>query len=144
VNDGNGCTSATSINIGGELVTNGNFQSGNLGFTSSYGYSSNLVPEGLYYVTSNAAFTHYAFYGYDHTSGAAHTGNYMIVNGSGVPNTLVWGQNIIVEPNTTYYFSSWVQNVDGGSPALLQFSINNVQLGAIFPVPSPNFTWTRF
>ena len=140
VADSSGQCEAT-INVGGELVVNGNFTAGNTGFSSSYGYSSNLVPEGLYYVTTNAHFTHSGFFGTDHTSG---TGNFMVVNGSGTPNTLVWSENISVVPNTMYYFSTWVTNVDGGSPALLQFSINNIQLGAVFAVPAPNFLWTRF
>ncbi|MDF2457095.1 MAG: type sorting protein, partial [Cytophagaceae bacterium] len=84
------------------LVRNGSFTSGNTQFNSGYSYctaSGCLYPEGYYSIGTNANFYHGNFVGRDHTTG---TGNFMIVNGTGVPNTIVWSQNITVKPGTNY------------------------------------------
>ena len=111
--------------IANNLVDNGAFEQGNTGFTSSYGYSSNLQPQGLYYVTTNPRNTHPGFASCsDHTSGY---GNMMVVNGATEPNVSVWSTNISVFPNTDYAFSAYVTNVSSSTSVLaqLQFSIND-------------------
>lgn len=136
-------------NLGGttgdNLVVNGDFEQGNTGFTSAYTYSSNLWPEGYYYVGSNAHNYHTNFPNwYDHTSGA---GNYMIINGATVPNTNVWTQTVNVSPNTDYAFATWVCSLtfgtQGGGAAQLQFSINGTQIGNVFSAPLTT-GWQRF
>ncbi|MFN6039011.1 MAG: gliding motility-associated C-terminal domain-containing protein, partial [Bacteroidota bacterium] len=122
-------------------VYNGDFSLGNNGFYSSYTYSSNTQPEGTYYVSTNANFTHPGFTGLDHTTG---TGNFLIVNGSGTPNSSVWCQTITVQPNTDYVFSCWVSALAIGSPAILQFNINGVQLGNTFQAPLNTGVWSQF
>ena len=145
-----GCLANASINVGQELVTNGNFNSGNTAFTSNYIYTSaanGLNPEGYYGVGPNANFYHTNFFGKDHTTT---TGNFMIVNGS--PNTdLVWQQNITVIPNTVYYFSAWAMSVNAVSPfAQLSFSVNGSQIGTVVTLtagPTSNSApnnWIRF
>lgn len=126
------------------LVSNGDFSLGNQGFTSGYTYcnSSNcLYPEGYYAVGTNANFFHSAFTGIDHTTG---TGNFMIVNGAGALNTVIWSQNITVKPNVNYNFSIWVSSMDLSSPAALQFEINGIALGAVFNAPSDINDWQNF
>jgi hypothetical protein len=128
------------------LVSNGDFSAGNTGFSSSYAYvapGGSLVPESDYAVDVNANAYHGAFFGHDHTTG---TGNFMIINGSGTPNTQVWGQTVNnVIPNTTYYFSTWVTSVNPGSPAQLNFSINGNPLGPVFAAPAGvTGTWVQF
>ena len=84
------------------LVSNGDFSLGNQGFTSGYTYcnaSNCLYPEGYYAVGTNANFFHGAFTGIDHTTG---TGNFMVVNGAGALNTVIWSQNITVKPNVGF------------------------------------------
>ncbi|HEY8399634.1 MAG TPA: hypothetical protein VIK89_00155, partial [Cytophagaceae bacterium] len=69
------------------LVRNGDFSNGNTQFISGYSYcntSNCLYPEGYYAIGQNANFYHNAFVGRDHTTG---NGNFMIVNGAGVPST---------------------------------------------------------
>ncbi len=98
------------------LVFNGDFQLGPLGYTSDYTLSFNNGPwgllsnEGTYGVSPNANFLHSNFQGFDHTNPP--NGNFMVVNGAAIPNTNVWCQTIDVEPGTTYTISSWVRNVD--------------------------------
>lgn len=128
------------------IVVNGNFSSGNSGFTSQYTYvatpsGSALWPEGTYAVGTNAANYHANFGSYfDHTTG---TGNYMIVNGATVSNRIVWTQSIPVLPNTNYVFTTWTQTFS--SPvADLQFSINGQQIGNIFQSPTTLGVWQQF
>ena len=130
-------TVATSYTTN-NLVTNGDFNSGNTDFNSSYNYStSNLYPEGVYTVTTNANFVHNGFTG----TGA---GNFMVVNGSTSPGTEVWCQDVQVELASSYNFSSGVTTVAGGNEALLQFSINGVEIGTTFSAPSSIGNWNTF
>lgn len=120
------------------LVVNGDFESGDTGFDSDYAYATVNGPwgllsfEGVYVVGANAANFHTFFQGFDHTNPP--TGQYMIVNGSSVPNTNVWCQSITVQPNTWYTFAAWARNVDTNPNnnvyANLQFNINGQPLGA--------------
>ena len=147
-----GCKSSASTNVAQELVINGDFEQGNIGFTSAYGYvdggtALNMYPEGIYTVGSDAHYYHNQFFGRDHTSGA---GNFMIINGSS--STInVWQQTITVLPNTTYYFSAWAASVNNVSPfAQLQFNVNGNLVGTTAVLaagPSStagSLTWVRF
>ncbi len=133
-----------SVDMSENVVVNGDFEQGNVGFTSAYNYvsSSSVLGEGYYTVGPNAHNYHPDFYnGFDHTSG---TGNFMILNGAGTPNTNVWTQTVSVTPNTDYAFSTWVSSLVSGVPALLQFSVNGNQLGGIFTAPSTWGVWTHY
>jgi gliding motility-associated-like protein len=137
------CPSGTSAS-GTNLVANGNFSAGNTSFSSAYSYcnSSNcLYPQSKYAIGVNANAFHNLFAGKDHTTG---TGNFMIVNGSGTPNTSTWCQTITVSPNSTYRFSTWVCSVHPSSPAKLQFWANGVLLGPVFNAPSSTNNWVNF
>ncbi|MDB5274848.1 MAG: hypothetical protein JWO58_3215 [Chitinophagaceae bacterium] len=126
------------------LVKNGDFSAGNTQFTSGYSSctaANCLYPEGYYAIGKNANYYHGNFVGNDHTTG---TGNFIIVNGTGVPNTIVWQQTITVKPGTNYNFSSWVSTMNNISPAKLQFEINGVLLGSVFNAPSTTYTWQNF
>ncbi|MEQ1746820.1 MAG: PKD domain-containing protein, partial [Saprospiraceae bacterium] len=134
---------ARAVDLNTNLIVNGDFESGNTGFTSDYIYMpGNLVPEGVYDVLANPQDDHPGFAPCpDHTSG---TGNMMAVNGSGTPNQDVWCQTVNVQPNTLYAFSAWVTTLVTASPALLQFSINGSTIGPIFSAPNTNCTWLNF
>jgi hypothetical protein len=134
------CSATSFMQVSNELVTNGDFSLGNVGFTTSYGYvidtpaPDELWPEGLYGVGPNAHSYHPLFWGYDHTTGSG-TGNdnFMIVNGSPMnPQITVWQQIVPVLPNTDYYFSAWAMSVNNYPPyARLQFEVNGSQVGTI-------------
>lgn len=124
------------------LITNGDFSQGNLGFTSAYTYTTNLWPEATYYVGTNPQLYHSNFAPCtDHTTG---NGNMMIVNGAGTPNVVIWQQNVNVVPNTNYQFSCWLTSVVTSSPAQLQFFVNNVQIGPVFQAYATNCSWNMF
>ncbi|MFZ4400682.1 MAG: LamG-like jellyroll fold domain-containing protein [Bacteroidales bacterium] len=123
---------------GYNLIYNGNFEMGNIGFTSSHNYSTNLGPQGLYCIGNNPQTYHPGFSSCpDHTTGS---GNMMIINGATTPNEIVWSQTIQIQKNKNYTFSAWVQNVSSSTTVLaqLQFKINGILIGPVFTCPSSN------
>lgn len=160
----NGCQVTGAMSVAQELVYNGDFSLGNVGFSSGYNYvstpfingqnNSGLRPEKTYNIYHDAQYTHNNFWGRDHTKGSGLApDNFMIVNGYG--NTVVWEQTVTVLPNTDYYFSAYAMNLnDDGNYAKLRFEVNGVPVGTIAdlstaPKPSnastvsPN-NWIRF
>ncbi|MBI2968939.1 MAG: gliding motility-associated C-terminal domain-containing protein [Bacteroidetes bacterium] len=138
--------SQCSSGNGYEMIFNGNFSSGNFGFTTDYSYcntSGCLGPEGYYTVDDDPAV-------YNGWSGEGHTfpgpDSFMIVNGAPVANQLVWCQTISVTANTWYIFSTWVSTMDPSaySPAELQFSINGIPVGSIFTAGTAQNVWWQF
>ncbi len=128
------------------LVDNGDFEDGNVGFTSSYVYSpgpNGLWNEGTYAITDDASYNHNNFTcNNDHTSNGV---NFMAVNGAGQAGVEVWSQTITgITPNTEYEFSTWVASLSSISPATLQFRINGVLLGTPFTASSVTCQWNKF
>jgi len=115
-----------------DLINNGDFQSGNTGFTTSLDYSPGpiffcpLCDENTYAIGANATLYHSGFAGSDHTNPPS--GNFFIANGPGQNGSLVWCQNLAVQPNTDYTFTFWGRDVTNNSNphpyALLQASFN--------------------
>ena len=131
----------TQWSLGVEKVVNGDFEQGDLGFTSEYEYVDDLVLyEGMYNVDYDASLHHPDFVGVGHGG----TGKFMIINGSMEPEVNVWTEQISVEPNTCYVFSTWVCTLVDYSFASLQFSINGTQIGNIFTAPSQTNIWRQF
>ncbi len=160
--DSYGCSATASYNTANELVVNGNFEAGNTGFTSGYGFrnpwitppnyatnSSNsaLWDENYYGIGENGRYYHSNFWGRDHSSG---TGNYMIVNGNTSAGTPIWEQQVVVQPNTDYYFSAWAISLNrAGNYAVLQFEVDGVLVGTQARLPAgdnndSNNNWVRF
>lgn len=136
VTGANGCSSVANLNVSSDLVVNGNFSAGNVGFTSGYGYdpaANGLVCcESEYAVNNNAQFTHSNFWGFDKTSGTGTgTANFLIVNGAKyAPQPVVWQQTVSVVPNTDYYFAAYAISLNNVAPfAKLRFEVNGVQVG---------------
>lgn len=134
---------------GSNILTNGDFEHGNSGFTTEYtvgtGGSWGLLSlEGTYAITTSPSLVHNNFlYCTDHTPG---TGQYeMVVNGSGSSGTKVWCQTVAVTPNTDYEFSTWATNVIYSSNvAQLQFTINGTSIGNVFSTSSNSCDWSQF
>ena len=127
------------------LVSNGDFEAGNTGFTTDYIYNSpNLaVLSGMYTIYNTALSATSPSKIHDHTSG---TGNLMYVNGSWETNKVVWSQTINVETNTNYDFSIWsmrLGDINFGDP-YLDFRINNVSLGNLLLTDEHEYEWTNF
>ena len=128
-------------------VVNGDFEAGNTGFTSGYGYlapagQGTLYPEGYYTVDTDPNNVHNLWSSFgDHTSGH---GEMMIVNGAPNANVTVWDETLTgLSTNTTYFFSAWVASSYPTNPAMLDFSINGSSIGTLTP-PTTTGLWTQF
>jgi hypothetical protein len=120
-------TTASALPV--NLVSNGDFEAGNSGFTSAYSNSGSNTIEGQYAVLSNP----YPWNGLfissgDHTSGQ---GLMMVANGAPNAGQLVWQSNsIAVASSTNYFFEAFVNNVccsrtfPGNTASILEFSIS--------------------
>jgi hypothetical protein len=126
------------------LIVNGNFESGNTGFTSGYAYSpGNLLPPSTYDIIRNPVNDNqfYSSYG-DHTTGS---GLMMVVNGSLNPGTIVWSETVAVVPQSTYTFTFFGSSAYPLSPALLDVLFNGVEAaGAPFTMPANAATWQQY
>ena len=150
------CSASALLSVATELITNGNFEAGNTGFTTTYNYSpgqytggnTGLWLEKTYTINNDPQYSHPTFWGRDHTT---NSGKFMIVNGYGAAT--VWQYpSITVLPNTDYYFSAWAISLNSISPyANLQFKVNGVQVGTTTgPLPprpqnnNPPYNWIQF
>jgi hypothetical protein len=125
------------------LVLNGDFEAGNVIFGSDYTFVVDTHPPGVYTVDDDPNDGHEAFTSFgDHTTG---TGQMMIVNGSEVEGLRVWYENgLVVVPNTTYFFSTWIASAHPAAPAQLDFSINGAAIGPTFTAPATTGVWQQF
>jgi len=116
------------------LVTNGDFESGNTGFSSDYIYvstpgSTALWDQGKYAIVTSARDYHSNFTNAaDHTSGSGT--KYFAANGGTNINQAVWMSNVlnVALANTVYRFEAWITsliNVSGGNGPDLVFEIGN-------------------
>lgn len=135
--------------ITSNLVVNGDFESGNTGFTSAYVYGTGgtyglLSTEGQFAIATSPSLAHNNFLNCaDHTPTGV--GNMLIANGSGILNTSVWCQTVAITPNTDYLFSTWFMNaLNDANVSNLQFFINDVQIGGIFSSSPSGCIWEEF
>ena len=120
--------------IGAEKIINGDFEQGNVGFTSEYYYNFDFNGYGQYYVDNNA----HGYPGFGHGG----MGNFMMIDGATESGVVVWSEQVSVEPNTYYTFSTWACTLAGPN-ALLQFSINGTSIG-VLASPLQTNTWKQF
>ena len=128
----------------GNLILNGSFELGVMGFNSEYTNNQvTILDEGTYAVVNDAHTVHPDFYcNQDHTSGS---GKFMAVNGAGVANVKVWYLNLTnVQPETRYEFSTWITSLHPTNPATLQFSINGQLMGQPFQAYPNTCDWYQF
>jgi hypothetical protein len=127
-----------------ELLTNGDFEAGNVGFHSDYTYMvGNFWGEGTYGVDDDPNDGHNLFSSYgDHTSGE---GLMMVVNGMGTENAVVWGEDTFnVLQNSDYTFSFWMASAHPDSPAQLAARINGDWLSPVAAATSTTGQWTQY
>lgn len=138
-------TAFSILNVSAQnLIVNGDFTSGNSGFTSGYSNVISLPLSGIkgsYDIVANpnAWFAPFAACP-DHTTG---TGRMMVVDGSDVNNTKLWEQTVTVVPGKTYQFSYYLQSVTTPSPARIEILINGVSLGVPNTAPATTCSWAQ-
>jgi hypothetical protein len=136
-----GVTIASAAN----LVTNGDFESGNVDFSTGYSYVASGVSQspGTYGIRTLSTNFNPGYNTFDdHTSG---TGNMMLVDGYD-PGTIVWSESISVAQNTNYTFAAWATSSDNANLPTLRFSINSTQVGSDLSLPgvSTGADWVQF
>jgi gliding motility-associated-like protein len=124
------------------LIANPDFESGYNSFSSSYNPRPINQFEGEYVITNspnawNPGFNNCT----DHTTGS---GNMLLINGATTPNVTIYCQTVNVTPNTNYAFTTWLSSMNSVNPALLQFSINGINLGNTFNASSNSCDWNQF
>ncbi|MCC6724155.1 MAG: gliding motility-associated C-terminal domain-containing protein [Saprospiraceae bacterium] len=125
------------------LVSNGDFEGGNSGFTSNYTYTPQPITPGTYVLTTSPSIVNSNFPPCDdHTYGNG-TGNLMLINGAGSAGAQVWCQTIPVSPNTWYSMSAWTM-CSPISPPTLQFYVNSTGVGTPYPVSPGTCNWQEF
>ena len=106
------------------LVTNGDFEAGNTGFSSDYTYSpGNGFPAATYTVVDDPkAFNSFFVSAGDHTTG---DGLMLVANGSSNINDAVWQSTVIpISAATDYFFEAFLMNVFPDSPPILSFTVS--------------------
>jgi len=131
---------------GVNLIYNGDFELGNVGFTSAYtmaftGGANDLVPEGTYGVMDNPVSGHPNFANCADRSPIGT--KQMVINGAVTPDVTIWEQTVNIDPNTDYQFSYWQTSVVASSFSRLQLYINGVPAGPILTGPSVNCSWVQ-
>src|SRR5262249_3545816 len=127
-----------------ELVTNGDFEAGNTGFTTQYTYFKTalcIYTEGLYALCPDPNYFHSQFYGVYHTN---RNRNLMMINGASTSNTNIWCETVNVQSNTNYVFSYWLASMYVSNAAQLQVYINGIATGGLFTAPNAQYTWLQF
>jgi gliding motility-associated-like protein len=128
------CTPLNNINYqynildrGANVVSNGNFSSGNTGFSTGYIFDSIINTAGYYFVGPKPkkwnklyenCFLDSAFLG----------DTMMIVDGSTKNDVTVWEAIMNVTPNTNYVFGAFAQSLTATDSLVLQVSLNNGEI----------------
>ncbi len=134
------CSGAVS---GPELVVNGDFSKGNLGFNTSYEYAP-TPGLGRYGITDDAHSVHPVFWAHckDHTTGSD---SFLWVDLSGSSSVNIWTQKLNqINPNSYYLFSCWVNNLGEEGPGTLQFSVNGKLMGFPLKASETLCYWKKF
>ena len=127
---------------GNELIKNGDFSLGNVGFTSAYTFLSNSQP-GRYGIVTNSRTANPTNWASctDHTSG---TGKFIWFDLSTSPDVIMWTQKINnITPNANYTFSCWLNTLFPVNPGEINFLINGQAATSVFTAPSTLCTWVQ-
>ncbi len=118
-----------------ELVINGDFSTGNTGFTSQYNFT-----QPMYYYPGHYGVN--TLLG-DHTTGS---GNLMTVDGAFAANPLsvVWQEDIDVTSNNDYLFKAWARSISDGPIVILSFLANGSEIGTLTLTNPPSDSWQEF
>ena len=114
------------------LLYNGTFEDGNIGFYSGYTslFPSNTIGiQAAYGITVNASFWDSIFSPcVDHTYGNG-IGKMMVIDGAVSGSNPFWKQTIAVEKNKNYTFSYFAQSLTASNPAQIGVSLNGIATG---------------
>lgn len=110
------------------LIINGDFESGNTGFSTGYTYTTINTTEGEYFIATNPATWNGGFSSCgDHTTGS---GNMLLLNGHPNAGTNCWCQTVTTVVGRMYQFEFWSMSVYPTNIAQLNVKLNGNQIGA--------------
>lgn len=129
--------------IDSNLVYNGDFELGNIGFITDYTIDSYPAFDyGNYNIVTDASILNSGF------TPCNNSGKYMAADGAIIPNKVFYQKSVNVEPNTDYVFSVDCLNICATSTPsqlpLLGFSINSQQIGNNLTLNYNNCNWYKF
>ena len=120
------------------LITNGDFENLNNGFSSDYGYYPSGNPSGAYIaygITTDPSTWYPAFGKYvDHTTG---TGKMLVCDGATDGTSVIWSQTVATNPGTNYNFSFYAQNLTNNNYAKFKATINGIDV-TLTPISAGN------
>ncbi|HMO63572.1 MAG TPA: hypothetical protein PKC39_14995, partial [Ferruginibacter sp.] len=142
-------TVSSAISTTVNLVFNGDFSAGNIGFTSDYTYytSNPQKVQKAYGVVDNPNLFEDGFsVCADHTGSA---GKMLVADGSLNATHKVWCQVVPVKPNTDYTFSYWLQTVALPSPSRIETLVNGLPITgnsvtSTLVAPSTDCSWIPY
>lgn len=111
------------------LIPNGNFEAGNIGFRSDFLYTNEGLSRGYYAITRYASRLGEDYQDPvdgDHTSGY---GYYMVIDADDEKGQKTWCSTLKVEANTVYTFSVWFCNLYVKRANKSSFAFNGVAKG---------------
>ncbi|MBQ0015488.1 MAG: VCBS repeat-containing protein [Bacteroidales bacterium] len=129
--------------LGDELVNNGDFTQGNVGFTSDMTFAPSASGYCHYGVQNRAQAYSSDFRASDHTTPSLTTGKFLIADGCTQANSVVWSQTVQVQPYTDYVFSMWGVSVTTSSPAQLKVYMNGLPQEGQLALPSVAGQWKQ-
>ncbi len=127
---------------GNELIKNGDFSLGIIGFSSAYTFANFSLP-GRYGIVTNSKPANPNNWATctDHTTG---TGRFAWFDLADTANAVMWQQKINnLTPNANYTFSCWINTLFAGPPPELNFLINGQQATSVFTASTSLCTWVQ-
>ncbi len=102
------------VEIGNNLIVNGNFESGNESFSSDYLFSSAGNVPGNYAISNNAK----AWDSEINCELTSPASEMMLVNGEMITGTTIWKSTVTITPGTNYLFGFSIANLKTGNPRI--------------------------
>ena len=131
------------------MVVNGSFESGNIGFGSSYSFvaaPARISTEGEYTVGTDPStvsiYPDWVSFG-DHTTGH---GQMLLVNGAPDPGSVVWAETVTVQPGASYALTFWAATINRASASLstLQAYVNGAPVGSVLTTSPTAGMWSEY
>lgn len=126
------------------LIYNGDFSLGNVGFSTDYKYSTGIpFGQGYYTIGTNPQLVHPGFAPCkDHTQDDVKL--MMFFDSYTVANKLVWSQEVDVSINSEYKFSMWATKLVYYDDSNFQIKINGKALTPDFHIGKASCTWSYY
>jgi hypothetical protein len=136
------CAAFAATAQGANVIVNGDFESGNVGFASDYDFTDGAnCCEGEYTVRDNGSTFNPAFVNpLPATQGSVLM---MVINGSTVPNQRIWYTTVAVTPGGRYELRLMAATAVSGGPAVLQWAVGGQLIGASQVLPMTPGLWVE-